>query len=314
MAKATTPKSVGAIQRLLAERREIERWLERLRMAADKTPEPVREKVRADYQARLNVVVTELKGFGDELAETVRRQRVNRDGLAKQERDAADKLAEAELRHAVGEYDDARWSDLHAEILGALLKVREDLKAADEEMERLEEVMGLIEGRATPATTRGAPATTPSAAVAPPAPLAPPPPIERRVPAELAEPARNRRSGEMIPPARAKDDDARPATKQTNAFDELAFLKSVTEDESHGPAVSRASGSMRIPDIPSDARQPAATPARGIGAEGITKSDGGQAKRLSGTSDKTLKCADCGAMNQPTEWYCERCGAELSAL
>jgi uncharacterized OB-fold protein len=29
---------------------------------------------------------------------------------------------------------------------------------------------------------------------------------------------------------------------------------------------------------------------------------------------KTLKCAECGALNYPTEWYCERCGAELAAL
>ena len=29
---------------------------------------------------------------------------------------------------------------------------------------------------------------------------------------------------------------------------------------------------------------------------------------------KTLKCGECGAMNFPTEWYCERCGAELSAV
>jgi hypothetical protein len=29
---------------------------------------------------------------------------------------------------------------------------------------------------------------------------------------------------------------------------------------------------------------------------------------------KTLTCKECGAMNDPTEWYCERCGAELSAM
>ena len=29
---------------------------------------------------------------------------------------------------------------------------------------------------------------------------------------------------------------------------------------------------------------------------------------------KTLKCGDCGTLNRPTEWYCERCGAELAAL
>jgi hypothetical protein len=27
---------------------------------------------------------------------------------------------------------------------------------------------------------------------------------------------------------------------------------------------------------------------------------------------KTLKCAECGALNIPTEWYCEQCGSELA--
>ena len=33
-----------------------------------------------------------------------------------------------------------------------------------------------------------------------------------------------------------------------------------------------------------------------------------------GAQEKTLRCQDCGAMNYPTEWYCERCGGELAAL
>jgi uncharacterized OB-fold protein len=32
------------------------------------------------------------------------------------------------------------------------------------------------------------------------------------------------------------------------------------------------------------------------------------------TAARTLKCGECGSMNRPTEWYCERCGAELAAL
>lgn len=31
-------------------------------------------------------------------------------------------------------------------------------------------------------------------------------------------------------------------------------------------------------------------------------------------SEKTLKCSECGVMNFPTEWYCEKCGAELATL
>ncbi|MFI5281422.1 MAG: hypothetical protein ACHQU1_13075, partial [Gemmatimonadales bacterium] len=28
----------------------------------------------------------------------------------------------------------------------------------------------------------------------------------------------------------------------------------------------------------------------------------------------SMKCKECGAVNRPTEWYCEKCGAELAAF
>lgn len=34
----------------------------------------------------------------------------------------------------------------------------------------------------------------------------------------------------------------------------------------------------------------------------------------SGDQQKTLRCTECGTMNLPTEWYCERCGGELAAF
>ena len=37
-------------------------------------------------------------------------------------------------------------------------------------------------------------------------------------------------------------------------------------------------------------------------------------KDKSSEAAKSLKCGECGAMNYPTEWYCERCGAELASL
>ena len=33
-----------------------------------------------------------------------------------------------------------------------------------------------------------------------------------------------------------------------------------------------------------------------------------------GDQQKTLRCTECGTMNFPTEWYCERCGGELAAF
>ena len=29
---------------------------------------------------------------------------------------------------------------------------------------------------------------------------------------------------------------------------------------------------------------------------------------------RSLQCKECGALNLPTEWYCEKCGAELSTF
>ena len=29
---------------------------------------------------------------------------------------------------------------------------------------------------------------------------------------------------------------------------------------------------------------------------------------------KSLKCKECGALNLTSEWYCEKCGAELSVI
>jgi len=41
---------------------------------------------------------------------------------------------------------------------------------------------------------------------------------------------------------------------------------------------------------------------------------GGKDRPSQQAAPKTLKCGECGTLNRPTEWYCERCGAELAAL
>lgn len=81
--------------------------------------------------------------------------------------------------------------------------------------------------------------------------------------------------------------------------DELAFLKSVTGDEPRrrGPTPRKPGDSGGGPAID-------AAPSDGA-TEGAARA---------GTQQKTLKCGECGTLNRPTEWYCERCGAELAAL
>ena len=143
-------KSTDSIEKLLEERQKIEQWLQRLGRAADKTPESVRTKVESDYRKRLDEVVTELQGYRDELTSALERHRSERGELAGQERDAAEKLAEAELRHAVGEFDEDRFSELQGDIQKSLAEVRQALDNVDSEIGGLEEG-----GRSGPARGSG---------------------------------------------------------------------------------------------------------------------------------------------------------------
>jgi hypothetical protein len=66
-----------------------------------------------------------------------------------------------------------------------------------------------------------------------------------------------------------------------DVFDDLAFLRSVIEP-------TPPSAMAAVPSMPTSA------PAK--------------------ESPKTLRCTECSTMNLPTEWYCERCGGELTTF
>lgn len=260
-----TAKSADDIQQLLDERRKILQWLDRLNMAGADTPTEVRDRVRSDYETRLAAVADELKGFTEELQETLATHQAQQAELAEAQRAAETRMAEAKLRHAVGEFPESKWNDIHSDILSELVSVREELKTTEDEIGRLEEVLHMIQAPT-------APAPQPQRFEPPPSP---PPPSTH-------EPKGNER------------------------FDELAFLKSVTEDEGQGPAASRAHGPEQQSHQPvKSVRVSQETPAIPEPSDGASGSAGPK---------KTLKCGECGVMNFPTEWYCERCGAELAAL
>ena len=253
MAKGPS-KSAAAIQRLLEERRQYEAWLARITATADSAPEHVRTRVRADYEARLKAVTEELKAHADAARQLVAQRRENLLELQKKEKAAAERLAETELRHEVGEYDEGQWAQVHKDALADLGAVRDEMMDVERDITRLAELDELVKAKPTPASRRAASdelTLTPS----------PPPKSEKR----------------------------------KTPIDELAFLKSVTEDEKSAPSPRRASGAQYQVDDPRDA-----TP--------VTPLDENT------PAEKTLKCRECGTMNVATEWYCENCGAELAAM
>jgi hypothetical protein len=294
-------KSAAEIQRLLEDRRRIEQWLQRLAMAADKTPPAVRERVQGDYETRLTAVVGELKGYADDLRSSLSDLHGRRDDFKGQEREATEELAEAELRHAVGEFGEAEWREKKGAILERLITIREGLAETEEEITELEEVLDAVESPPPPEPARSSgahamPHAAPSPAAEPrlslgselglrdlsrmPAPPEPPPPprVEKRPePVPEPEPALEAGSG------------------SEDFGDELAFLKAVTDEKR--PAESPRRG-----------------PARPAAVEKASEAPAVGQSRPSVINQRTLKCGECGAMNLPTEWYCDRCGAELAAL
>ena len=258
-------KNTVIIERLLEERRQYEAWIVRLSAGDDATPDHVRERVKADYEARLQAVSEELKAHAESARQTIEQKRHFRIELQKKAALAAEKLTETELRHAVGEYDEAQWEQVHKDAMTELVAVREELQAIEADLEKLQELDTL--GRAGPK----APATErPATKGAPPKP----------------------RAGEG----------------QRERLDELAFIKSVTEDEKGGaPSPKRASGAQYQPVIPATTSRPAPpSPRASVPTPQPADADEDE--------PRTLKCKDCGTMNLPTEWYCEKCGAELAAV
>jgi len=319
MAKAPN-KSTAAIQRLLEERRQYEAWIARIDAAGGAAPSSVRSRVRSDYEARLNAVTEELKVHAEAARLMAAQRREVRRDLQGKEMAAAERLAEAELRHAVGEYDESQWTQVHKESLAELVSVREELGAVEEDIAQLEELERLVKMR----PVASAPAAVP----------APPPPVPTTPPAVAAASS----TGTSLPrvgspprpqvpaqaPAPAKDgqkNDAAKAPEKPAMIDELAFLKSVTDDDKRGIGSPGPAPTIRRSGAQFQPVEPAPTPSRPAPTNTPTSpmpSPSSVAATPSNNDDpepvRTLKCRECGTMNLPTEWYCESCGAELAAL
>ncbi|MCH8255660.1 MAG: hypothetical protein IID06_09950 [Gemmatimonadetes bacterium] len=277
-------KSSEDVEKLLNERQAVTEWLERLALTGDDASDEVRSKVREDYETRLAAASKGLQGYADELRSTLSKETKKRSDFLEREQRAEGRLDEAKLRHAVGEYEDSQWNEIHSEILGELVKVREGLKAAGKEIDRLEDVLSSIDRRPTEDQEE---------------------PEKERVSIAEIEPEPDG-AGVAGGGAEKESKPAGRTSGQTDAFDDLAFLKKVAPEAA---GKKRRSGAMFKPF--EGAGTAADKPGSTVTAP-EEKLQVGPAEDP--TAKKTLKCQECGAMNRPTEWYCESCGAELAAV
>jgi hypothetical protein len=122
---------------------------------------------------------------------------------------------------------------------------------------------------------------------------------------------------------------------RSSSFDELAFLSSVVDapsgsietppadmpdEETRRDSFARRSQEEAAVNLTESGNVPVVPPpAQDYEREPDSILSSGSNRAISRDSTgvdgaKTLKCSECGAMNYPTEWYCERCGAELASL
>ena len=325
---------MDAVASLMLERQRYEAWISQLESRRAITPPHVFDRVRADYERRLREVTTQLAGRTSEVQGTMTALTERLARLQSEETTLRDQRYEQELRSHVGEITTEQWAKVekdHDDRLGRIAAERGNITG---EIARLQQMLSMAGHR------DGSPAA--SAAIS---------------------------GGD----ARVVSGEA----KRQPGFDELEFLKSVTDGAKGGaskilngpagltptpaePMVGRPSAS--IPAVKSGA-----TPARLTSVQGEKKptpsssadssagvrsplaqsgsfpadssgslplSDREQTKASEEAAKaekepeevpaflrdvpqeqtKTLRCGDCGAMNFPTEWYCERCGAELAGM
>ncbi len=288
-------KRAKSIEDLLADREQFTMWLTRLDEGDDLASEKVRDKVRNDYQGRLESVMEELATHSDSIAEQLADHRGTQEDLTARDTSAREELAEAEVRHTVGEYDDDEWKKLKEMADEQLDQIGSELKDVTVEIDRLASVQALIALRPAPSGEEAVAEGTSAS------------PEESVISINVGGDDEDDSSSIGVPRftprgADAGGESSAPRTlrfpgadaKETS-LDELDFLKSVTEDESTGPATGgmAAAAPESAPDV----------------ATSSAESDiAGQPQA------KTLKCGECGELNRPTEWYCERCGAELASL
>lgn len=301
---------------LLEERRKFEGWLAALDARRASTPQHVFDRVRGDYETRMRQVEERLAAHRHSILDERTSLESRRALLEAEEQLRRDERAELELRAHVGELSSEESDSSFRAVDEALESMTEEKSALTK---RIGELDALLDLKA-PEPSSDAPtadATQPEDVVA-----------ETKLAADSATPTSDieeltLEDVEIELPAKQESAGNKPGAgvhTPGGSFDELAFLTDVVglkEDKSpvetapdEKPLVVREESTGSILDgVMGSAAEERKPLASNVGNTPIVLRSSGAIEH-----SKTLKCTECGAMNYPTEWYCERCGAELAAL
>jgi hypothetical protein len=333
----------------MQERVKFEAWIAGIEERRESTPANVYDRVHGDYVAKLAAVLEALKTHARELEQQAERFTARLAELATQEQQRLDTRAEAELRAHVGELSQEEWSVRAREADDALAAIAAEQAVVAADLNRVHELLGAAAERPAAAPAASEPAHATQAAAPAPAPEPAPHAADLGLPtvesqsepsagaAESATPEQQSFDElaflkSVVSPAKAGAPVAPSASSAPTPPRSAAAVARAQTAGNH--PTPRASQPVRATQAgrASQAKRQSGSAVRDEagGADGLVgkaaEGDPPFAANVSGNhpvvlrpsgpveQPKTLKCAECGAMNYATEWYCERCGAELASL
>ena len=279
----TTPP-LDEIRGLVAERSRFETWLSTLEARRSATPAHVFDRVWQDYDGRRQRVADTLTGHLGALQAAESGLAGRHDELSRTLSERRDALAEVELRALVGEFDEQEGATRRDEVLVAIAELEREAGVVGGELSDVRELTAQVRG--------------PEAAAAP-------------RPADAQAPVDDQARSAPVAPSQQQGD-VNGALYAGDTRSEHHFAPPVTSGTPSGGMEAQGSGrdSYGTPTFASGQGLAEAA----IGVPTVNAQAGDAAFGTAGAAQKTLKCQECGAMNFPTEWYCERCGGELAAL
>jgi hypothetical protein len=281
-----TTLPLDEIRGLVAERTRFETWLGTLEARRSATPAHVFERVWQDYDGRRQRAADALGGHLEALRGAESQLAARHDEVSRALGERRDALAEVDLRAMVGEFESEEGDRLRGEVEQSIAQLEREAEGVSVE---------LADVRALVAQVRGPEVASEPAA----ADLAPSTPNDM-VAAAVGG------SAEDFAVAGGRGLDATPmveARVEPRAGQRIDQRFALGADPLMG-----GEGAGRDTPTGGFAAQGLAQAARGVPTARPDESALGTA------TQKTLRCQECGAMNYPTEWYCERCGGELAAL
>jgi hypothetical protein len=317
-----------AVSTLLEERQRYEAWLSQLESRRSSTPPHVYARVHADYDKRLAEVMERLGSRTGELHEMSRELRARIDRVQEEENRRRDERAEAELRATVGEFTTQEWNELRERTDNEIVRLGTEAASLRDELARLDALLRTAatphrsaENAAVPDSSSGATASSSAPSAPPPSSASPEPRPGTRAFDELAflqsvvdpKDASRRASASASSEAPA----SRPAASASADVRQPTPAAPPVAQPSSGsdgaPAGARATEPGRRMPTPTEAPPPMAPP---VESPVSVQRDSVPSflKDVPNEQVKTLRCQECGTMNYPTEWYCERCGGELAAM